>query len=292
VPFGNAQGCEMPEAALPRQIPRLPRWQREFLLGFAYWLALVVVLEPGNVMRADGALPVGHEVLRLMAAGLLGASITPLVFTLARRLPIEGEARWARSGLHLLAAAGIAAWLIVVAGVLAWRFGIDGRPLGEALRLQFAADGLLLFFAVAVLDAIAQALFFFRRAQDALDAPPAVQDGHLTSVAVKTRGRVTLLDLATVRWIETQGNYLALHDGTAAHLIRETSSGFEAKLDPKRFARIHRQTIVALDRVREIASLPSGDATVTVDDGTRLRMSRGYRDAVRTKFEARGRSEN
>jgi hypothetical protein len=240
-------------------------------------------------MRADGALPVGREVLRLMAAGLLGASITPVVFALARRLPIEGEARWTRGGLHLLAALGIAAWLIGVAGVLAWMFGIDGRPLGEALRLQFAADGLLLFFAVAVLDAIAQALFFFRRAQDALEAPQAVPDGYLTSVAVKTRGRVTLLDLATVRWIETQGNYLALHDSTAAHLIRETSSGFEAKLDPNRFARIHRQTIVALDRIKEIASLPSGDATVTLDDGTRLRMSRGFRDGVRAKFKARGR---
>ncbi len=53
--------------------------------------------------------------------------------------------------------------------------------------------------------------------------------------------------------------------------------------------RIHRQSIVALDRIREIASLPSGDATVTLDDGTRLRLSRGFREAVRAKFEARGR---
>jgi hypothetical protein len=277
----------MSDAALPRPTQRLPDRQREFLIGFAYWLALVVVLEPGNIMRAGGGLPVGREVLRLVCAGLLGASATPLVFLLARRLPMERPARWARGGLHLLAAAGIATGLIAVAGVLARAAGIDGRPLGEALILQFEADGLLLFFAVAVLDAIAQAQFFFRRAQDALDAPPPVASGYLTSVPVKTRGRVTVLDLAEVRWIESQGNYLALHGASSVHLIRETSVKFEASLDPARFVRIHRQTIVALDRIRTIASLPSGDATVTLDDGTELRMSRGFREAVRAKFEKR-----
>ena len=53
--------------------------------------------------------------------------------------------------------------------------------------------------------------------------------------------------------------------------------------------RIHRQTIVALDRIKEIASLPSGDATATLGDGTKLRMSRGFREAVKAKVEARGR---
>lgn len=276
----------MSDAALPRPTPRLPTWLREFLLGFAYWLALVVVLEPGNMMRADEALPVGREVLRLMCAGILGASVTPLVFALARRLPIEGPARWMRAGLHLLAAAGIAVGLIAVAGVLALIAGIDGRPLGMALLEQFEADGLLLFFAVVMLDTIAQALFFFRRAQDALDAPVAAK-GHLTRVPVKARGRVTLLDLAEVGWIESQGNYLALHAGRATHLIRETLAAVEPKLDPARFVRIHRQTIVALDRIRAIASLPSGDAMVILNDGTELRMSRGFREAVRNRVEAR-----
>jgi DNA-binding LytR/AlgR family response regulator len=177
--------------------------------------------------------------------------------------------------------------LIAVAGVLAGIAGIDMRPLGPALVSQFAANGLLLFFATAVLDAIAQALFFFRRAQDALDAPAPARNGYLTTVPVKERGRVTILELAQVGWIESQGNYLALHAGAVEHLIRATSIGFESSLDPERFVRIHRQTIVALDRIREIATLPSGDATVTLDDGTELRMSRAYREAVRAKIEKR-----
>lgn len=267
---------------------RLAGWPQEVALGFVYWLALVLTLEPGNVMRA-ATLPLGLEAIRLIGAGLLGAAITPAVFALTRRLAIEGEARWRRAAIHLASDAGLAAGLIVAAGVLALAFGFDRRSLAAALIGQMEVDLPLLFFAVVALTGIAHAILFVRRSQSAMDAPlPAAGARYLTAVPVKTRGKVSLLDLATVGWIETQGNYLALHEGAAAHLIRETSAGFEAKLDPKRFARIHRQTIVALDRIKQIASLPSGDATVTLDDGTKLRMSRGFREAVRAKFEGRG----
>lgn len=267
--------------------PRLPAWAQEFLLGFLYWLALVVVLEPGNVIAARGSLPLGREVLRLAGAGMLGGAITPLIFALTRRFPIEGEARWVRGAIHLVCDAGLALGLIVTAGILARLTGIDGRPLARALADQLALDGLLLFFAVAVLSVIAHGFFFYRRAQTALDAPQPTGTGFLSTVPVKTRGRVMLLDLGEVGWIESQGNYLALHAGSGEHLIRETSAKFEAKIDPAKFARIHRQTIVALDRIAEIASLPSGDATVRLKDGTSLRMSRGYREDVRKRFEGR-----
>jgi DNA-binding LytR/AlgR family response regulator len=176
--------------------------------------------------------------------------------------------------------------MIVVAGLAAAAFGFDRRPLAQALQSQLTVDGLLLFFAILALTGIAHAVLFFRRAQSAADAPHAAP-GYLSAVPVKTRGRVSLLDLAEVGWIESQGNYLALHAGPAAHLIRETSAGLEARLDPARFVRIHRQTIVALARIRQIASLASGDATVVLDDDTNLRMSRSYREAVKAKFEAR-----
>ena len=266
---------------------RMPGWRHEVALGFVYWLALVLTLEPGNAMRA-ATLPLGLEAIRLVGAGLLGAAITPVVFALTRRFAIEGEARWRRAAIHLAGDAGLAAGLIVAAGVLAFAFGLDRRPLAQALIDQLEVDGLLLFFAVVALTGIAHAILFVHRSQSATDAPlPAAGARYLTAVPVKTRGKVSLLDLAAVGWIETQGNYLALHEGAAAHLIRETSASLEAKLDPARFLRIHRQTIVALARIREIASLPSGDATVTLDDGTKLRMSRGFRESVREKFEGR-----
>jgi DNA-binding LytR/AlgR family response regulator len=130
-------------------------------------------------------------------------------------------------------------------------------------------------------------VLFYRRAQSAIAAPETPVSGYLTMVPVKARGRVTLLEIARVDWIESQGNYLALHVGNETHLIRETSARFETLLDPVRFVRVHRQSIVALDRIRAIASLPSGDATVEMSDGTQVRMSRGFREAVKKRFEGR-----
>src|SRR6185437_770500 len=103
-------------------------------------------------------------------AGLLGAAITPAVFALTRRFPIEGEARWRRAAIHGLGDAGLAASLIVAAGLLAALTGLDRRPLAAALRDQLAVDGLLLFFAVVALTGIAHAVLFYRRAQDATAA--------------------------------------------------------------------------------------------------------------------------
>jgi hypothetical protein len=262
--------------AMPdRSLPRLS----EFALGFAFWLALVLVLEPGNALRAEGALPVGQEIVRLVAAGLLGAAITPMVFALTRARPVEGEARIGRAALHAASNAGLAVALVLVAGILAWLFGFDRRPLGAALLDQLLVDGLLLFFAVVALDGIAHAVFFYGRAQRAAD-PPAPQTGYLTQVTVKARGTMTILPLSEVRWIEAQGNYLALHAEGATHLIRETLARFEAKLDPAQFARVHRGSVVALARVRAIEALPGGDANVVLDDGAVVRMSRSYRSVL------------
>ena len=83
-----------------------------------------------------------------------------------------------------------------------------------------------------------------------------------------------------VDWIETQGNYLALHVGPAVHLLRESLARLETQLDPVSFARIHRRVIVAKDRIREVKSAGAGDALLRLTDGTELRLSRLYRDRL------------
>ena len=100
---------------------------------------------------------------------------------------------------------------------------------------------------------------------------------YLKTVKVKTRGRTLLLGVSDIDWVETQGNYLALHVGPTTHLVRETLAGFESRLDPMYFARIHRTTLVASDRVQEMAPLSNGDASILLRDGTQLRLSRKYR---------------
>jgi hypothetical protein len=259
--------------------------KQDAALGFVYWLALVLVLEPGNIARAlqgGSALPVGQEIGRLLGAATLGSVATLAVFALTRRWPIEGPQAWRRAALHAAADAGIAAAMIVAAGFLAWLLlSEDRRPLSVAIPSQLVADGPILLFCLAILTAIAHGLRGIR----ARKAQAAARAGYVSTVTAKLRNRTEVVDLAQVAWIGTQGNYLALHAGGATHLIRETSRRFETRLDPARFLRIHRQTVVALDAVRRVETLASGDATVVLTDGTELRASRLYRDALRARLD-------
>ncbi len=104
---------------------------------------------------------------------------------------------------------------------------------------------------------------------------------YLRRVAVKARGRTRVINVNDIDWIGAEGNYLNLHVGGEAHLIRETMGTFEQQLDPDRFARIHRSTIVNLDRVSEISPLFNGDQSVKLMDGTELTASRSYYDTIK-----------
>jgi two-component system, LytTR family, response regulator len=103
---------------------------------------------------------------------------------------------------------------------------------------------------------------------------------YASRILVKQDGRMFFVKTADIDWIEADRNYVRLHAGTTAHTIRERISGIEDTLDPRVFARIHRSTIVNLNRVREMQQWSSGDYVVILDDGTRLRLSRHYRDRV------------
>jgi len=99
----------------------------------------------------------------------------------------------------------------------------------------------------------------------------------LTRFPVRTGGRLVLIDLAEVDCITAADNYVSLHVGTQHYLARETMNRLEQELDPARFIRIHRSTIVAVDRVKEMVPDFHGDFAVTLKDGTRLTLSRSYR---------------
>jgi two-component system, LytTR family, response regulator len=99
-------------------------------------------------------------------------------------------------------------------------------------------------------------------------------------VMVKTAGRVVFLRVEEVDWIEAAGSYVRLHVGRDGHLLHEGIAALMTRLDPSRFARIHRSTIVNLDRVRELQPWFHGDAVAILRDGTRLQVSRTYRDAL------------
>ncbi len=97
---------------------------------------------------------------------------------------------------------------------------------------------------------------------------------------VKTPGRVFFVKMEDIDWIEAADNYVTLHVGTDNHLLRETMTSIENKLDPERFLRIHRSAIVNVDRIKELRPFFHGEYMAILKDGTQLTLSRSYREKI------------
>lgn len=108
-------------------------------------------------------------------------------------------------------------------------------------------------------------------------APLPAARRHPEWLLVKTDGRSRFIRIRDIDWIESQKNDVLLHVGPASFLYHLSTSGIEAKLDSVRFMRIHRSTIVNLERIRDLYPLFNGDYGVTLKDGTTLTMSSTYR---------------
>lgn len=105
-----------------------------------------------------------------------------------------------------------------------------------------------------------------------------------TRVAVRAADRFVVIDWRDVDWVEAADNYVKLHVGAKEFLLRDTLAAVEKQLDPERFARIHRSAIVQLDRIAELHPASHGDADVVLRGGTRLMLSRTWRERVRRLF--------
>lgn len=103
-------------------------------------------------------------------------------------------------------------------------------------------------------------------------------------LVVKSGGRISFLRADEIDWVEAQGNYLCLHGGRESHLLRETMNELEARLDPRKFVRIHRSTIVNLERIKELQPAFHGDYSVLLRSGARLTLSRTYRDRLQQRL--------
>jgi len=106
----------------------------------------------------------------------------------------------------------------------------------------------------------------------------------LDRLVVKSGGRVFFLRTDDLDWIEAAGNYVRLHLGEEAHLFRETMTRMEARLDTRRFVRIHRSRIVNTERIKELQPWFNGEYVVVLRNGTRLPLSRGYRDKLQEQL--------
>ncbi|MCX7824777.1 MAG: LytTR family DNA-binding domain-containing protein [Verrucomicrobiae bacterium] len=108
---------------------------------------------------------------------------------------------------------------------------------------------------------------------------------YLSRLAVKEKERVLFVKTAQIEWIESAGNYVLLHVGKQTHIVRETMTALEARLNPKQFLRISRSTLVNLDCVKQLQPMFKGEYVVVLHDGRQLPMTRGIREVEqRLKF--------
>jgi two-component system LytT family response regulator len=103
-------------------------------------------------------------------------------------------------------------------------------------------------------------------------------------IVVKSAGRLFFLRADEIDWIEAAGNYARLHVGNDSHLLRETMNSLEGRLDAERFFRIHRSRIVNMERIQELQPWFNGEYVVILRNGTRLTLSRGYREKLQERL--------
>jgi two-component system LytT family response regulator len=145
------------------------------------------------------------------------------------------------------------------------RFGAAVERLRSRLRSEEAAHARRTGF----LDAIRAAQQIFHET-----AQPQRPPRYL---GARTAEGVQVIPIATVRYLHVEGHYVTIHTTTGSHLVRGRLSDFEEQLDPDRFVRIHRSTIVNLDHVSSLTSWFRGDYLVRLHDGIELRLSRTFR---------------
>lgn len=104
--------------------------------------------------------------------------------------------------------------------------------------------------------------------------------GPVERLLVKTEGRVLLVKVEDIDWVEAADNYVNLRVGKESHMMRQTMNSLEGRLPPDRFMRISRSTIVNVERIQELQPMFHGEYIVVLKNGTKLTLSRSYRDKI------------
>lgn len=103
---------------------------------------------------------------------------------------------------------------------------------------------------------------------------------YLQILPIRDDSGTLCLEVARIDWIDAAGDYMCVHADGRTYVLRETMKSLEALLDPQIFQRVHRSTIVNVQRVRRLRPHTNGEYFLTLDDGRELKLSRSYRDRV------------
>src|ERR1700730_15407443 len=104
-------------------------------------------------------------------------------------------------------------------------------------------------------------------------------------LVIKSAGRVVFLDIDEIDWIDAEANYVKLNAGKQSYVLRQSIGHLSERLNPRQFVRIHRSTIVNVQKIKELQPCNSGEYIVTLKNGKELSCSRGYRDGLQSLID-------
>jgi hypothetical protein len=241
--------------------------QAGFWLAVLWLYALVQWSVPApEGIAASGPGAIAREVC---AIGLL----LPLVFRLAKRVPLSGPLPLL---VHGLASLGFA--LLVGAAAL------GGALRADTLAAKLAGPIGVYAFLLVVRWTYGRLCGAEPEQAEQLSLDlvraPAGGAGHRERFVVRRRGREVIVPAREVNWIQAAGREVVLHLGRESYRLRESMQAVEQSLDPRSFVRVHRSRIVNLDRIREIYPWAYGDFRIVMQDGTVVNFSRVYRSRL------------
>ena len=122
-------------------------------------------------------------------------------------------------------------------------------------------------------------------APDAVDTVSEGEDAFASNryeklINIKDRGQIYRVDVDSIEKIDAAGDYMCIYTGDNTLILRETMKDLEKRLDPRRFQRVHRSTIVNLDQVRQVKPHTNGECFLVLGSGSQVKVSRSYRDVV------------
>jgi hypothetical protein len=288
-------------AAVP--IPPRPRWQRTFELAF--WPVFALFNTAANslvalieVRRGTPSFPAWPPITWEASSSLVVLAMIPAIVWFTRRHPLHWDS-WRRELPRYLAASVVFS-LLHVGGMVALRQGVyalhgehyDFGPWPRELLYEYLKD--IRSFASIVLT-IEMYRLVVRRLQGEASLLVAPEEGPAVEPVdrpdrflVRKLGREFLVAAADIEVLQASGNYVNLHVRGRDYPLRSTIAGIEPKLDPKRFARVHRSYIVNLDGIVSIEPLDTGDARLHLANGQTVPCSRRYRADLRGRVGAMG----
>lgn len=287
-----------PPAPAPSVYDRYRPWQRLVEVGF--WVGTILVNAVGNSMTVlMDVHRVGLDTADWEPAvwegssALLWLAIVPCVVWFTRRVPLQWSGLRRYLALHLLAS--VVVCLVHVGGMvglrtLAYRFMGETYVFGDwaaGFGYEYLKDVRSYAGMVLTIELYRLLLRGLQGEASLLAAPdegpPLEPLDRPERFLVRKLGRDFLVAAADIEWLQAAGNYVNLRVRGHDYPLRSTIAGIEARLDPSRFARVHRSYIVNLDRIASIEPLDTGDARLHLVDGTVLPCSRRHRAALRER---------